>query len=306
MARQNTVFLYARVSKVPKIDRNSETGEYNYGMMYVDVVRGPRDVGDDVNYPKHDHPLIISREKELLDKMAVLKENSIVYIKGVLSTKKMTKRSFCPNCTDEDGNARENLVEGNLVFVTPIYIEHVKDYLEKSEAVEDIVKNREISNQLYVIGDLLKDPKLVTTKKGLRFTQYPIAINRKYTIRTDDPSIKTDWPVVKSYGENALEDKMRLMYQSTVMIDGCLQARRVHRKKKCDFCGEEYTWDDNLMEIVPYAMEYLGEYKSDDDIEKERQQTAEEYRQMLFDGYKDDITDKESDEFHLDTDEANE
>ena len=186
-------------------------------------------------------------------------------------------------------------------------------------------------------------------------------MNRKFRIQTDPPEIKTDYPWVKSYGENAKEDKNRLRVGSEVYIDGCLQARSVQRHafcgqacdekgkvlfyeggepvmilenvdeavasktckgkimiaseyarmvqakdeygnpmfhenkepvmrqktenvvvrgRKTQFlvfeknglpvnagCGKEYIWKDRAMEIVPYATEYLYNYRDDDEVE---------------------------------------
>ena len=59
MGRQNIAFLYARVSSIPNIAKDNESGEYQYGMVYVDTVRGLRSVEDGTRYPRHDNPLII-------------------------------------------------------------------------------------------------------------------------------------------------------------------------------------------------------------------------------------------------------
>ena len=291
MAMQNVGFWYGRVHKEPKISVNKETGEYNYAMVYIDVVRSLRSIDDDIKFVKHDYPVVLTREKEIIDEMKTWKENSIVFIKGVLSTKPMNKTSFCPHCTDDDGKPMANISTGNLVYITPIYTNKVKDYTDKKEAIEDIVNNREISNQIYVAGTLLKDPKLITTKSGIQYCQYRIALNRKYTIRTDDPSIKTDWPIVKSYGEQARDDKLYLKYQSDIIVDGLLQARNITRKCKCKKCGELYEWKDHTMELVPYAVEYVSNYKSKEEVEAECQKTVEEAKQMLFKtAYSDDFS----------------
>lgn len=282
MGRQNIAFLYARVIKAPMITKNNDTGEYNHAMVYLDIVRSLREVGDEKNFVKHDNPLLLTREKEIIEKMASWKENTIVFVKGTLSTKKIAKTSFCPHCTDEGGTPTKNQYEGNLVYVTPIFVDKVKDYDDKLEAIEDIVVHREISNQIHIMGTVLKDPKLVTTKKGIQFTQYPIAINRKFLIRTDDPSIRTDWPIVKSYGEKAREDKAFLRYQAEVIIDGCLQARHVTRKRKCSCCGKLYEFKDHSMELVPYDVEYVKGHKSREEVENETGTSVEEYKQMLY------------------------
>lgn len=295
MPKTNIVNLYGRVTNDPVISTNKETGDYNFGFCYLDCVRGLREVGDHLKYRAHDKPMVMSREKEILDEMKKWNTNDIILLKGVVHTQGLKKTSYCPNCTDENGAATKNETFGNLVTVTPIHVMRVKEWGDdKSSAVADVVENGEISNCVQIYGTLLKDPKLYTTKKGIRITQYPIATNRKFTVRTDDPSIKTDYPLVKSYGEQALNDKMYLKYQSEVMIDGFLQGRTVTRKCKCRNCGKIYEWQDNCMEIIPYAVEYVKNYKTPEDVEQEKKMTAEEYRQKLFsDGSRDTFDDDE-------------
>ena len=86
----------------------------------------------------------------------------------------------------------------------------VGNALEVEEALQYLSTVREISNQDYILGTLCRDPKKISPKEGLIVTQYQIALNRKYFIRSDPPSIKTDYPWVKSYGENAISDRKKL------------------------------------------------------------------------------------------------
>ncbi|MCR5670710.1 MAG: single-stranded DNA-binding protein [Butyrivibrio sp.] len=285
MGRQNIAFLYARVHKSPQINKNAETGEYNFGTVYIDTVRGLRAIEDNVRFVKHDHPLVMSMEKEILDEMEGWQENDIVFIKGVITSKAITKTTHCSHCSEA------NPVKSNIVYITPIFAEKIKSYGDdKMAAVEDVVKHREISNQIYVLGRVIKDPKIIVTRQGVQITQYPIALNRKFTIRTDDPNIRTDWPVVKSYGEKARDDKLYLKYESDVMIDGLLQARTVTRRCKCPHCGQEYEWKDNTMELCAYDIEYVNNYKTREEVEAEAQKSVDELKQQLFtSGYKDEL-----------------
>ena len=285
MAKTNLVYLYGRVSKEPIVSKNRETGEYNYGFCYVDTVRSLRSVGDDLHYTKHEKPMVLSQEEDKLREMASWKVNDIVMVKGVVHSQSLKKISFCPFCKDEKGNSTKNEFPGNLISVTPIYLCKIKSYGEdKMAAIEDVIANREISNQVLVYGTLLKDPKIFTTKRGVKITQYPIATNRKFTVRTDDPAIRTDYPWVKSYGSQAVDDKAFLHFQSEVLVDGYLQARVVKRKSICPCCGKVYEWADNCMEIAPYknGMEYVKNFRTPEDIEAEQKKTLEEYKQMLF------------------------
>ena len=236
----------------------------------------------------------MAKEKAMLEKFRTLEVNDIIFIKGVITSTKMKKKSFCTCIDPETNNPTENLSLGNLLYVTPLYINKVKSYGEdEASAIQDVIENREISNQAYVIGTLIQDPKLWTTKKGTQITQYPIAINRKFLIRSDDPSIKTDWPVVKSYGEQARNDKVFLQYQANVFIDGFLQARAVTRKTKCKCCGKIYEWTDHAMEIIPYAVEYLTGQKTTEEIEEEHRKSIEDLKQELFNSkHKDELEDE--------------
>ena len=283
MAKQNLAFFYGRVAKAPNVSQNLETGKYGYAMAYLDTVRSLREVDDKVRFVKHDHPLITSLEPAIIEKMVEWKENDIVIVKGVVTSKRAPKGSICPYCKDEKGVSTRNESDGNILYVTPIHVQTIKSYGEdKLAAIEDIISNREISNQVYIYGTLLRDPKFYVTKQGVSITQYPIAINRKFTIRTDDPSIKTDYPFVKSYGEQARQDKTYLRYQAEIIADGFLQARRVKRKCTCKVCGKAYDWEDRMMEIVPYAVEYVSGQRTDEEVEQEFEHKVEEYKQMLF------------------------
>ena len=301
MARQNVNHLYARISKEPNFKRN-EDGDIVLGMCYIQVVRGVRDARDGQHYIKYDKPLVMSREKEILDKMANWKKNDIVQVKGMIVTKQLKKASYCPYCTDEAGDATKNAVQGNLVYINPIHVTTIRSYGEdKKAAIEDILANREISNQVYVYGTLINDPKLFITKSKLRVTQYQIALNRHFRIRTDDANIKTDWPWVKTYGEQAVEDKLRLRQSSDVVIDGYLQARTVQRGTVCKCCQKQYRWKDTCMEIVPFEVEYVkGTYLTDDDLKAEGKQNVDEIRAKLFNSVDKDEMEEEynSEEFN--------
>lgn len=294
MAKMNITFLYGRVSKAPVIMRDKETKEMKSGLVYVNTVRSLRPVEDGIKFVKHDYPLIITKEKEILDQMAEWKENDIVFIKGVVSSKSMSKPSFCPyGCQDENGNALKNEVIGNLIYITPIYVRKEKEFDSKEAAIEDLVVNREISNQCYVYGTLLQKPKLYKTKKNIQITQYRIAINRKYTIRTDDVTLRTDYPVVKSYGEQALDDFMYLDLGSEIIVDGFLQARNVVRHVKCKCCEKFYDFKDHSLEIIPYDTEYVKGFRTKEDLEEEHQMKVEEAKQMLFNSLAENYTNVE-------------
>ncbi len=296
MARLNLAFMYGLIEKEPFI-RKDENGEPVHAMSYVHVVRGYRDDHANKYYMKHDHPLVISLEKKQVKEMATWKPNDTVLIKGTITSKFIDKPSYCPTCRDENGNSVVNMAKGILMFVTPVFCRKIAHFDTKDEAVKDIIKSREVSNLAYLHGYLIKDPTYFKTKHETIVTQYQIGADRKLRIRTDSPDIRTDWPYIKSYGDQAIEDKMRLRQGSEIYLDGVVQARTVHRKTKCRCCGQIYEWEDQTMELVPYAVEYITNYMTDNMLEQEKGKMAEDIRQELFDFFvKDTITEDENSE----------
>lgn len=267
MARHNSISMTGAVLKAPFI-KVDDDGNYKYSMCEIEVVRGNREVGDNKHFPKSENPRIISHDPVCVKEMASWKENDIVQIKGVIAVLNAKKSSFCTHCGEK------NSAEGALVYVAPIFC-FVLDHAETAEeAHKKIVEMREISNQINVIGTLCRDPKSVSPKEGLTITQYQIALNRKYVIRSDPPEIRSDYPWVKSYGENAEKDLMYLHTGSEVFIDGLVQARSVQRHSVCAACGKEYTWKERVLEIVPYETEYLTNYYTEEEIAAKAKEEA--------------------------------
>ncbi|MGN0242213.1 MAG: single-stranded DNA-binding protein [Candidatus Weimeria sp.] len=311
MAKQNTVFLLARVVKRPVIAKNRETNEFMHGLGYVHVVRGVRDAHDEIRYVKHDYPLILSKDAYILNQMLEWRENDIVQIKGILVSKDINKEARCPdpNCLDPDGKGgTKNTLKGTILYINPIETLTIKRFGKgddaKKEAITFLMNKRELSNQAYFIGTVIKQPQIFKTKKGTTICQYQVAINRKYHIRTDDPTIRRDWPYIKSYGSQALEDKLRLKIGTDVYIDGFIQARKVIRHVKCKCCGKFFDYVDHSMEIVPFAVEYgKFTYRTDEEIIAEKHQSIEDIKQSIFDGlYKEDIKEEDKKDIPDDVD----
>lgn len=275
MARHNHVSLLGVVEIDPKVVIDSE-GKYRQGLMVVKVTRGPREVGDHRTTAKYDMPLVWSFDPEMVEKMDGCHKGDIIEIKGTINTKAVPKSSHCKHC-----NAK-NSVAGVMVYINPIHILKIR-HLETDEEIKRFLKdNAEISNEAQIIGTVVRDPKKITPLIGLLVTQYQIALNRKYMIPTDPPEIRTDYPWVKSYGENALSDKKRLHVGSEIYIDGCIQARNIMRHAKCSECGQDYQWKDNAMEIVPFAIEYLTNFYTDEELAEKENAAMEQAINSVF------------------------
>lgn len=275
MARHNVTFLLGSVIKNFQIVRD-QSGEYRQGYGFIQTVRSPRKIEDNKHNAKADKILIMSKEPEIIQKMESLVIGDFVMLKGMISTRRMNKSSVCSECGER------NVVEGVMVYINPIYINKVNHIDDPEEQYKYLIENREISNQVFCIGTLVRDPKMILTQNGLTVTQYQIALNRKFRVRTDDPDKRADYPWVKAYGEVAKSDRNRLHINSEVYIDGCLQARKVQRHLECSNCKHVYDWADRAMEIVPFATEYLTDYYSDEDIERIILERADQSRKDIL------------------------
>lgn len=270
MARLNHVSFVGAVAADPLI--KTDGGRYVSAILQIRVLRGPRSVGDHKGSSKTDVPLILTKEPAMIHAIDQLKENHIVMVKGILATTRVAKVSYCTHC------GAKNTSNGLLMYINPIHIWSLQQCKNSVDALKCLKMHSEISNELQLFGTLIRDPKKVSPKADLIITQYQIAMNRKYKIRTDSPNKITDYPWVKVYGDNATEDRLRLHVGSEVFIDGCIQARQVNRHSKCEECGEPYDWAESTMEIVPFATEYIGDFYTDEEIEMHEQQRREQAR----------------------------
>lgn len=260
MARLNEVRLYGCVADVPKIKkRNDSTKAYVRGVMHLAVIRSARYNGktfgakDDILY---DWPIILSTDPEIIAKMEKLRKFDIVDLKGMFVVRKIKKSTSCKHCGET------NVTWGNLCFVLPMFLEkrnRSKEVFNETQAVQEIIRNREISNSIHISGNLCTDVNYFH-EKNIQTASFQIATDRRYYIKDDDPSIKTDFPIVKTFGKQAKQDSICLHKGSGIIVDGFLHSRTPSRTTVCSACGLEYDWEDSVLEINPYAIDYTSNY----------------------------------------------
>lgn len=268
MGKLNYVMLVGWVNAVRIMDQQSGVP---HAMMSVKVARANREVGDHQPNMRIDSILVVSKDPIIIKKMENIKRLDTVLIKGVFAIIYSDKVAICPLCGKPQIHKR-----CTLETVNPIDLYVLGSVADEDEGVKFLSEHREISNQIFVYGNLIKDPKKKLIKsRNLYMTEYPIAIDRKYRVVGDQE--ETDYPWVKAYGKNAESDKRYLHAGSAVIIDGCIQARHYKRVSTCNDCGGQYSWPDTKMEIVPYGTEYVANYYTRDDadrIEKAKEEEA--------------------------------
>ena len=261
MAKTNQVSIYAAVMKPARVDTNRTRAT-----AAVMIMRGDRDSGDPNTQPRRDYPMIASKDPKIVADMANWEENDIVLIKGVLVTKTVQYVSICERC------GAQNQSTGMLTYIEPIHVMTIKHTNSQEEAIDEIYRNREISNEMRIVGTLCNDP---IEKKLSRTTlcTYQLAVPRTYRIKGSTDEEKIDFPFIKSYGKNAKEDVKRIKSGSLVLIDGYLQTRTIKNEIECNYeladgsiCGNKYFSKNSLMEVVPFEIEYLRNYVTDEDL----------------------------------------
>lgn len=279
MAKHNVVTLYGIVARKPKIFEHQEENKINTAYCPITVIRGTRDSAyDGLNDIRYDSPVILSNNPAIIANMRNWEENDMVEIKGVLTTKNITKRTLCPHCKTV------HLEEGSmLTYVTPIYASIRETGITKDEGIRLLKKRAEISNSVTLLGTLRRDPDYFKTPSGVDITQYPLAVGRKYRVMGDDPTNTYDFPWIKSFNRVAKEDGKRLKNGALVLIDGMLQTREFQRVSTCKNCGADFQWLDTAVEVVVYSNEYLTGYKTQDEIDKEEAEKVKKIEDDLFD-----------------------
>lgn len=251
MARENFVVLHGQVRKSPKVFINND-GEVTKAIISVLILRRPIKAQGFDNKLYFDCPVILSRNPDIIKVIKGLQKNDMIDIRGVFSTKEVIKTSTCPIC------GGKNEVPGTLTYITPLFIKKNDVAKDDAHALELLKERSEISNIINVIGYVCQEPEFYVDANNKSYAQYPLAVNRRYHIKEDPESKKTDYPWIKTFGLQACDDSKCLHIGSSVYINGALQSRSIERHSICPDCGEDYTWNDSVTEIVPYYIGYLA------------------------------------------------
>lgn len=288
MGRQNTAILVGIVEQKAHIFKNEETGENEEAILCIHTVRGVKNAHDGNRIVKHEYPLIIAQMKHIISGIESWEVGDIVAIKGSFYSRKISKKMICPEC------GREKKTNGLLSYVAPIYAKRIAHYDSTDDALKELLHNKEISNQAILIGTVMNNPSSYRIESGLIVTQYQVVTNRKLKIKADSPETKMDYIWVKSFGDQAVEDKLRLRHDSIVLIDGYLQSRNIKRKIKCPDCGYFYGYNDTTMELVPYDCEYLqGTFMTNEMLEEEFGMDIEKIKEKVKREVKDNHAEKD-------------
>ena len=267
MAIHNSVTMLGFVRSPARVKEDDYGGTAAY--CPVSIVRGTRDNNDRFVADQFEvsTPVVMSEEKDVVDKMKTWQEYDVVFVKGFIATREVEKKAQCPECGEvntrrEAAVGNHTLTGGNIVYVYPIYAELLFRAGSQEEAYREVKRRAEISNVVTLVGNLTREPvhAMYTDEngRGFYFTRYQVAINRKYCAKgMDEISERTDYPWIYSYGDKSEVDAKVLRTGSQILVDGAIQTRKYTEKYVCPHCGKEYNYEGKMLEILSYDTEYF-------------------------------------------------
>ena len=100
---------------------------------------------------------------------------------------------------------------------------------------------------------------------GAPCCRYRLGVDRKYYIKTQS-DLTADYPWVYSFQQQAERDFRHLKQGSVILVDAFIQNRRVEGYMTCSQCGAQYRFPDAATEFIPFSIEYLSDYITDEEL----------------------------------------
>lgn len=285
MAKMNVVNALGMITSEPLIDLD-DSGKPRRANVFLSLASADRENGLSDSGIFYTTPFIYSEDPAIAEKMNTWKKNDIVLLSGAVTTLNAKRGSICPHC----GHRMQR--NGEISFVTPVYADAIYRDLEEKEALRILNEKREISNRVYLMGTLCGDVRnsresgiyrdIINQLPYHGVSAFQIAVGRKYYVKGDLPTNRTDYPHIISIGEHAKYDAMCIHTGSLVGIDGLLVTREFKRHCVCEECGKEYDWAEKVLEVLTYGTEYLRDYISPEEAQKAADEKYEAEKQRIF------------------------
>ena len=216
--------------------------------------------------------LIFYDQEDLMPRIKRLKALDLIDVTGVFNILSVAKQARCPAC-----NTITVKQGGTMTFVYPIHLVKIDSLLKVHElgevAPEEILKRhyQEVSNEINLIGTVDNDPEIVSAMKNVLCCRYRLRVDRQYLIKTQRTQ-KMDFPWVYSYASQAERDIKYIHRGSVVLVRGFIRNRMANSTIRCEneMCGEMINYPDVATEFVPYSVEYLRDFETDESLEMKK------------------------------------
>lgn len=272
MAIENKVLLNGQLADAELFSTVKDGEDSVYKIVLTMLTLRSYEVGGGKrHYKKERIKVVIRDEKQIQALYRIPAEvGCFMEIYGILCTVPKPKRFTCDHC----GN--DIITHGISTFVRPLLFRVTEsleqlgiddiDGLREDEVFGMLMDRLPVSNVVTVIGNVFRNPEYAPAE-GV--CTYGIAINRSFHILEDPEDIRSDFPWIKSFGENAYRDYQYLKNRlpdkqgTTVYVRGSLQGRENYvRKIKCPFCDgvSEKEDEEGTIEIMSKETVFLRNY----------------------------------------------
>lgn len=249
MAKENYLFLIGQVKKEINFKKDAN-GNLVRAQFVITTIK--RNIYDNAGMytPSYDYLYVESASEEIIRVCTKIKPFDFIEIKGTIATKNIVRGKTCPVCK------HVTLDRGVLDYIEPIYIGIRAHANSATDGADYLRQCAEASNIVKLIGVVCKEPEFYTYENGKDYAHYNLAVNRKLFVE-GQPEVSADFPWVKTYGEQAVKDKVAIKKGSLVYIDGYVKAEKSKQDTICEKCGEHYNFEHMVNVVIPYSVEYL-------------------------------------------------
>lgn len=267
MATHNQARMVGFLLDDPKIVNEGVEGAEK-ALFRIRTVR--RNV-DNYRGPAYQDIMVLYDGTDFMKKIKALKQFDVVDISGVFNILTVNKKSRCPVCGEVNIKYR-----GSSTFIYPISLIKVNSTKEAYEHDPElpfrILKKHflETSNRVLIVGTVVSEPEMLGNAKN-PCCRYRLGVDRKYYIPSQG-DITSDYPWVYSFGQQAESDAIHLKKAgdgdkgTLIQVDCFMRTQQVKAKMTCESCGETYVYPDVVTEFIPYSVEYLNNYLTDEEI----------------------------------------
>lgn len=149
-----------------------------------------------------------------------------------------------------------------IPFVFPKAAWIIPSLQQPAENIESLLEENysEISNRIVVMGNVCSEPTGEIRNSDYAKCKYCIAVNRHKYITTQR-HIRTDYPYIYSYGEQAKRDLRYVKKNSLILVNGYIRSNQKKKVMECPHCRRKQEYAHTKIDIVPYEVEYLRNFE---------------------------------------------
>lgn len=219
----------------------------------------------------------VENNKTVAQLLEKLKKYDLIDVTGVVNIRPIMRRVTCKFCgmTDEVIQYANSYIQAQAISK----LDNVEAMVGNEHSPEEHLRKHfyEDSHEIIMIGNVVSTPQLRALKQSqIPVCGYKIGIDRQYFIRSE-PDTTADYPWIYSYGDMAVSDFRHLVgadpekkeLGSLITFRGFAHSRNVEKSITCKCCGHEIPVMKTVTSYIPYSIEYLSNYKTDEDLARE-------------------------------------